>query len=90
MGIQKEMTQDERILEYMRAKGHIDTWTAIKEFGVTRLSAVIHRLRHKLGIKITDEWHYAKNRYGEPVKYKRYILPDGFRMGLIDRIRYFM
>ena len=40
-------TQQDRILRYLEDKGSIASWEAIKEFGVTRLSAVIYNLKKK-------------------------------------------
>lgn len=63
-----------RILAYLKENKTITSWEAIREFGCTRLSHYIWCLRkHYL---ITDEWEYTTNRYGEPVKYKKYILED--------------
>lgn len=63
-----------RILAYLKEKGSITSWEAIKEFGCTRLSHYIWLLRKNY--LITDEWEYTQNRYGDKVKYKKYILLD--------------
>lgn len=62
-----------RILRHLKHHGSITSWEAIKEYGVTRLSAVIFDLR-QIGWNITDEWESTTNRYGEPTKFKRYYL----------------
>ena len=67
-----KVTLQEVILQHLRNEGSITTWEAIKEYGVTRLSAVIYNLR-KTGFDITDDWVYTTNRYGNPVKFKKYI-----------------
>ena len=61
------------ILRHLRHFGSITSWEAIREYGVTRLSAVIFDL-HKNGINIPDAWEEEINRYGEPVRFKRYFL----------------
>ena len=71
--MKKEITQDDRILKHLKENDGITTWLAIKEYGVTRLSAVIFRLR-KRGFNIKNEWVYARNRYGEPVHFAKYKL----------------
>ena len=38
-------THTDRIEQYFREHGSITSWEAIKEFGITRLSAVIYNLR---------------------------------------------
>lgn len=61
-----------RILEYLQKNGSITTWEAIQLFGDTRLSDKIYRLK-KEGYLIEYNWESTKNRYGEPVKFKKYI-----------------
>ena len=39
------MSQKEKILAHLKTHGHIDTWTAIQEYHVTRLSEMIRLLR---------------------------------------------
>ena len=69
----KEITQETRVLNYMIDNGSITSWEAIKEFGITRLSAKIFNLR-KRGYFIENEWEHTTNRYGDKVKYARYTL----------------
>ena len=66
-------TQNDRILRHLKDYGTITTWEAIQEYGVTRLSARIKDLKD-LGYGINSEWLSSKNRYGEKVSYKKYIL----------------
>lgn len=69
----KEITQETRVLNYMIDNGSITSWEAIKEFGITRLSAKIFNLRNE-GYVIENEWEHTINRYGDKVKYVRYTL----------------
>lgn len=69
----KEITHEIRVLNYMIDNGGITSWEAIKEFGNTRLSASIFNLRKK-GYFIENEWEDSVNRYGDKVRYVRYIL----------------
>ena len=62
----------ERVLKYMQDFGSITTLQAFIDLGTTRLSAYIYLLR--ADYQIDDEWISAKNRYGESIKYKKYIL----------------
>ena len=64
----------DRILNYLEQNGSITTWEAIQEFGCTRLSHYIWVLRK--GLIIRDMWVHTTNRYGDKVKYKKYILGD--------------
>lgn len=67
------MSMETRILLHLEKNGSITSWFAIKEFGCTRLSQYILLLRRR-NLNITDTWEHTKNRYGQPVKYKKYIL----------------
>ena len=39
------MTQKDKVLIHLKLNKHIDTWTAIQEYHVTRLSEMIRLLR---------------------------------------------
>lgn len=71
-----KITYQDRILQYLKDYGSITSWEAIKEFGATRLSAVIYNLK-KNGYKFDEEWVHTTNRYDEPVSFKKYILVEG-------------
>jgi len=58
------MTQDERLLDYMRDNKHIDPLQAWQELGIYRLAACIHRLR-KQGHNIISNRKKVQNRFGE-------------------------
>ena len=65
------MTQRDMIADYMERHGSISSWEAIKEFGVTRLSARIFELKER-GYLISKERVTTKNRYGKSVTYDKY------------------
>lgn len=67
------MNGEGRVLDYMKAHGSITSWDAITEYGMTRLSAVILRLRNK-GYNIVTSNETKKNRFGETCTYARYSL----------------
>lgn len=89
----KEITQDDRIFQHLMENDGITTWEAIREYGITRLSAVIFRLR-KEGHTIINETIYARNRYGDPVHFVKYKLvakiKESEREPWWKRIRFFM
>ena len=62
------------ILKHLEEIGDITSWEAIKEYGATRLSAIIWTLRHKYGLDIKEEWVNIPDRYGQDCQFKRYIL----------------
>lgn len=66
-------SQVDMVYEHLKTYGSITTWEAIKEYGVTRLSAVIYILK-KDGYKIISEWEEGTNRFGRKVSWKKYIL----------------
>lgn len=68
------MKQQELVLDYMQAYGSISSWEAFRDLGVTRLAAVIYKLKHNGGHIITAKMEAGKNRRGETVHYTRYTL----------------
>ena len=71
----KGFTQDKRVLKYMKLYGSITTLDAIRDLGITRLSAKIYDLK-KQGYVIVDEMIKVKNRFGEESHVKKYMLAD--------------
>lgn len=67
------MKQWEIILRHMQDYGSITTFESFIEYGITRLSGRIFDLKKK-GYSISDEEIYRTNRYGKPVKFKKYFL----------------
>ncbi len=61
------------VLKHLERKP-ITTLEAIKLYGVTRLSAVIWRLRHERNLDVRDRRKLVKNRYGRKVTIKEYYL----------------
>lgn len=73
--MQGKMTKTKQVKDHLRTHGHIDTWTAIQEYGATRLSAIIFELRKK-GWDIETEDITTKDRNGNPSTYANYIYHD--------------
>ncbi len=69
------MTQEERVLDYMKQFGYITSLDAFSDLGITRLSAKIFNLK-KQGYEIIDEQMKAKNRFGETTYFKKYMLAE--------------
>lgn len=63
---------EDRVLQYLKENNSITSLEAIKEFGATRLSAIIYNLRKEHNI--TTQYETSKNRYGDSVSYARYKL----------------
>ncbi len=68
-----EMTQCERILQYINENGSITQMDALREFGCMRLASRISDLK-KAGYPLERGMETSKNRYGECVSYARYRL----------------
>ena len=67
------MTQTQAVLDWLRSGDSISSYEAFKELGVTRLSAIIFRLRQK-GYSITSVDEKTTNRFGGTVTFSRYKL----------------
>lgn len=67
------MTQCERILQYIEENGSITALEATREIGCTQLAARLCDLK-KMGYKFKKVTEKSKNRYGDPVHYKRYSI----------------
>lgn len=70
-----KMTQRERIIEYIREFGSITSWEAYSDLGITQFATRVKELKEQ-GYEFKTEWESKKNRYGEPVSFKRYYLVD--------------
>lgn len=67
------MTQKEMVLRHLSDCKNITAWEAIKEYGITRLSAIIYELK-KEGYNIADVYAHGSNRYGNACKWKVFSL----------------
>lgn len=77
-------TQKDAVLWHLGNHGTITSWEAIKEYGVTRLAAIIFNLKEE-GYGIASIPENKKNRFGRTVvisKYK-YVEPIGEQQKLI-------
>lgn len=69
------MNKTQAVLQWLQSHASISSMEAIKEFGATRLSAIIFRLREQ-GYNIEMEWCEGRDRFGHPMRYGRYFLKD--------------
>ncbi len=67
------MNKTKLILEWLKSGRSISSQVAFEQFGATRLSSVIFKLRKK-GYNIDTEMVQAKDRYGNMVRYANYYL----------------
>lgn len=66
------MNKTQKVLAHLKERGTITSWEAIKEYGATRLSAIIYRLRDK-GFNISTTMEEFTDRYGDKSKFARYL-----------------
>ena len=66
------MTKTEKVKIHLEEIGYITSLEAIKEYGATRLSAIIFNLRHKYGMTIDNEWVEFTDRFGSKSRYVKY------------------
>lgn len=69
------MTQQQRIMQYMRDFGSISPMEAFQDLGITKLATRISELTRG-GQVILRDMVTARNRYGDVVRFMRYRLPD--------------
>ena len=69
------MSQEMMVLNHLVTFGTISSLEAIQEYGITRLSDRIYRLRNK-GYKITNDWITGSNRFGKKVRWVKYTLEE--------------
>lgn len=72
----KRVTLYDRVENYLKENGSITSWQAIKEFGATRLSAIIYVLRNERELNIDTIYETSKNRYGDKITYAKYTLKE--------------
>lgn len=69
------MNKHKAVLQWLQTGAGISSMEAIKQFGATRLSAIIFNLR-KRGYNIEMVWCEGSDRFGNPMRYGRYYLRD--------------
>lgn len=67
------MTQEQRVLNYIREYGSITSMQAFTDLKITRLSARIFNLRAR-GFNIENVSHTYKNGQGTTTTYTEYVL----------------
>lgn len=70
------MNKTKAVMMHLQEQGSITSWEAIKEYGATRLSAIIFNLRHKYELNIVNERIDFVDRYGSKSHFVKYILKD--------------
>lgn len=66
------MNQRERILAYIDEFGSITPMEAFADLGITKLATRVSEII-RCGVPIHKEMETGRNRYGDPVRYMRYL-----------------
>jgi hypothetical protein len=69
------MNQRELIIKYLHDFGSISDYEAVVDLGILQFGARLKELREQ-GYNFSSEWVNKKNRYGKPVRFKRYKLEE--------------
>lgn len=69
-----KQTQYKEVLNHLQTIGSITSMDAFRQYGITRLSAVIYELRKSYNIKTI--MCGTKNRYGNNCEYAKYTLVE--------------
>ncbi len=72
--MRKITSQDVRVLDYLKAHKTITSQEAFRHLGVTRLSAIIFRLKHNQGYDIETYTIHPTNRFGTKCNCAEYHL----------------
>jgi hypothetical protein len=67
-------TQRDAVVYHLLIFHGITSREAFTEWGITRLSSIIHNLRHNEFLEIETEDITSKNRFGHPVTFAKYKL----------------
>jgi hypothetical protein len=73
--MKKRKTNKTELIKSLLRSGHsITSYEAFLEFGITRLSAIIHNLRHRDLLEIESEPIDKYDRFGNKVKFSKYYI----------------
>lgn len=70
------MTQRERIDKYIKDFGSITGYECVVDLGILKFSARLSEMTNKFNYPLKSRWELSTNRYGEPVRYKRYYYDE--------------
>lgn len=65
MGTKKRISKTDRVLNHLLEHKTITSNEAWKLYGVSRLSAIIHELRHRRGLRIETYTIHPVDRFGD-------------------------
>lgn len=66
--------QKGQVYQHMKLYGSITSMEAFSMYNITRLSSIIHKLRHNHDIPIAKVMHYETKQDGTRTNYARYYI----------------
>ncbi len=79
------MTQNEQVLQHMQDVGPITTLVAVREYGITRLSARIYDLK-AAGFEVETRWREVRDRHGQRKHVVEYAVAPSLTLAKETRI----
>ena len=68
------LNKTKAVMFHLVRYGSITSWEAIKEYGATRLSAIIYNLRYKYDMNIINQDIKFRDRFGTLSSFVKYVL----------------
>ena len=68
------MNKTKAVMFHLVRYGSITSWEAIKEYGATRLSAIIYNLRYRYDMNIVNQEIRFRDRFGTLSSFVKYVL----------------
>ena len=78
-------TQRDRVIAYINEFGYITSWQAYADLGIMQLGARIFELKER-GYIFKKEKTYRLNRWGDKVKFDKYMLVGNINEVLHEQV----
>ena len=70
-----KITQEQKVYRHLKHFGSITPMEAIRQYGITRLAAVVFNLKES-GVPIATVRRTGKNRFGEKTNWAEYSIEE--------------
>lgn len=72
--VEPQMTQLQTVMMHLKRRGSITAWQAINEYNITRLSAIVFKLKRDLNMDIESTLITTTTKNGNTKRYTIYTL----------------
>jgi hypothetical protein len=72
--VEPQMTQLQTVMMHLKRRGSITAWQAINEYNITRLSAIVFKLKRDLNMDIESTLVTTTTKKGNTKRYTIYTL----------------